>query len=54
MTRLFYSDGAARIVVIQQNWLTAPKYMGNPMEACATTASRVRRGWDATKNQRCH
>lgn len=51
MTRLFFSAGVARIVVIQQNWLTAQKSTGNPMGECATTVSRAKRGWDVIKTQ---
>lgn len=44
MTRLFFSAGLARIVVIQQNWLTAPKSTGAHTGQSATTAAPAKRG----------
>lgn len=44
MTRLFYSAGVARIVVIQQNWLTHRKSTDGQSVENAGTANPVRRG----------
>lgn len=49
MTRLFYSAGVARIVVIQQNWLTHRKSTDGQSVGNAGTANPVRHGSDATK-----
>mgnify|MGYP006911726538 CR=1 FL=1 len=54
MTRLFYSAGAARIVVIQQNSLTVPKSMGCHMGVNVMSANHVAHGSDVIKTQTAH
>lgn len=44
MTRLYYSAGVARIVVIQQNWLTRRKYTDGQSVENAGTANPAVRG----------
>lgn len=44
MTRLFFSAGVARIVVLQQNSLTTRKYTGDHTAPSAISANRVERG----------
>lgn len=49
MTRLFYTAGAARIVVVQQNWLTHRKSTVGQSEGNAGIAGHARHGSDATE-----
>ena len=44
MTRLFYSAGVARIVVIQQNWSARRKSTDETLAADIGIAGRVERG----------
>lgn len=49
MTRLFFSAGVARIVVLQQNSLTTRKSTGGHTAPGATSANRAVHGSDVTK-----
>ena len=44
MTRLFFSAGVARIVVLQRNSLTTRKSTGDHTAPSAISANRVERG----------
>ncbi len=52
MTRLFYSAGVARIVVLQVNSLTTRKSTDGRSERSATSVSRAAHGSDATKERK--